>query len=260
MALQNRRSSGSVAPGTLAPGQFAITDINSTEPRLYVGDLTSTVREIKGISAVQIAAIAANTAASHAAVTLAAGTNALTLTGQEITAVVEDSLTGTQTDVPLSAAQGTALKALIDALSAGDHLVSGNFNNATNTLTFTDASGTTSTVIIPDDKVLVIDDLTTGGAGNALSAAQGVALKTLVDAKAANFLDLDDTPAAFGTVGQYPAINAATNALEWVSPASSTIQGSTDFTGPLAAGQHLVVNAAGTGFELAAHTHDDGTF
>jgi hypothetical protein len=73
---------------------------------------------------------------------------------------------------------------LLDALNNDDNIVSASFDNATNTLTFTKNDGGTSSVVIPDDKVLLINDLTTGGTGKALTAEQGKQLKLLVDGKA----------------------------------------------------------------------------
>jgi len=87
-----------------------------------------------------------------------------------------------QLEVP-SLAEFQALQDAVNAQAGDDLLVSATFDNETNTLTLTSADGSTKEVVIPDDKVLVINDLTTGGINNALSAEQGKVLKAELDTK-----------------------------------------------------------------------------
>ena len=71
---------------------------------------------------------------------------------------------------------------------------------------------------------------------------------------ATSFTDLTDTPAALGTVGQIPAINAAEDAFEFISP--TTVTGTTEFTGltdtpsSIESGQYLIGNSDSDALEF----------
>lgn len=82
-----------------------------------------------------------------------------------------------------SLAQFTALQDAVNAQAGDDLLTSATFDNDTNTLTLTSADGSVKSVVIPDDKVLLINDLTTGGTDKALTAEMGKQLKTELDTK-----------------------------------------------------------------------------
>lgn len=76
-----------------------------------------------------------------------------------------------------------SLVATVNAQAADDHLTSGNFDNSTNTLTLTTSDGNTTSIVIPDDKVLLVNDLTTGGSDKAATAEMAKQLKGMVDEK-----------------------------------------------------------------------------
>jgi hypothetical protein len=69
----------------------------------------------------------------------------------------------------------------INSLDTEKYLNTASFNNETNTLTLRLNDGTTQNITIPDDKILLVNDLATGGTNKALSAQQGVEILTLIN-------------------------------------------------------------------------------
>ena len=106
---------------------------------------------------------------------------------------IVDDLTSNDSTKALSAKQGKVLndtKASIDQLNAVNdridqiadvHITTASFDNSNNTLTITSSDGSTKEVVIPDDKVLLVNDLVTDDSTKALTAKQG---KILNDTKA----------------------------------------------------------------------------
>lgn len=97
------------------------------------------------------------------------------LTGKWREIIINDLTTG-GTDAALSAEQGKVLKGLIDKKQ--DTLVSG---NNIKTINGTSLLGEGDITISGGTTVTIVNDLTTGGAEQALSAEQGKVLKGLVD-------------------------------------------------------------------------------
>jgi hypothetical protein len=111
---------------------------------------------------------------------------------------IVDNLLGGVSDQVLSAAQGAALKSLIDGISLPDatviidDLTTGGSGSALSAEQGKVLKGLIDTITAGEGFPDVIDDLTTGGTTAALSAEQGVVLKGLHDTLNTRVGDLED--------------------------------------------------------------------
>jgi hypothetical protein len=103
----------------------------------------------------------------------------------------------------------------INSLDTEKYLNTASFNNETNTLTLRLNDGTTQNIIIPDDKILLVNDLATGGTNKALSAQQGVEILTLIN----NIKSFDYSSDTNPTVKTNPNETGAT----WINKTSGEI-------------------------------------
>lgn len=182
--------------------------------------VASAANEIEGAATTEFVAEAI--AAERAARELWQGGEASAREGAD-TALAAGKLS--KTDVVANLSTNDATKAL--AASQGVVLASGVQSALDNAAAALDAANA-----ITDDallKVDVVDDLTTGGAGKALSAAQGVALKALVDAISAGALSAAALASApFGApesvaAGATVDLGAATSVTVEITGSGSTI-------------------------------------
>ena len=68
------------------------------------------------------------------------------------------------------------------------------------------------------DSVVIINELTTGGISEALSAEQGVILKNLIDSANSSFISLDDTPNSYtGHKDKIIKINDAEDGIDFIN-------------------------------------------